>query len=191
MNRGFAPILSAMLGLAATTFYAADAHEHGAAKMNLSIDDQEVLIELETPLDNTLGFERAPKDAEEEKAVKEMAAKLKSADALFVFPPKAECKLVSVELESEALDANLLGEKTKAKHDDDHEEYADHDDEGHADLDARYIFSCANVKALNQIAVDFFKVFPKTNEIEAQIVTAKGQSAAELSAKRNTITIAQ
>jgi hypothetical protein len=193
MNRRTAWVLSVAIALATTTLCAAEAHEHGAAKINVSVEGGEVTIELETPLDNLFGFERAPKDAAEEKAVKEAAAKLRKADALFVFPPKAECKLVSAELESEALSDELLGQahSEHADHDEDEDHDHDSDHEGHADLDAEYVFACANPKALNRVVVDFFKVFPRTSEIEAQIVTSKGQSAAELTAKNNAIIIAR
>ncbi|MDR0665436.1 MAG: DUF2796 domain-containing protein [Helicobacteraceae bacterium] len=202
MSKRLISALSA--ALVATSVYAASAHEHGAAKMNVSVDGKEVVIELETPLDSVLGFERAPNGAKEEQAVKDMAAKLRKADALFAFSPKAECKLVSVELESEVLSAELLGETNDGKrerddhrHDGDHEEHADHHDgdhddhEEHADLDAEFNFVCRNPKALSKIDVNLFKAFPKLNEIEAQIVTAKTQNAAELSAKNAAINIAQ
>ncbi|MDR2151466.1 MAG: DUF2796 domain-containing protein [Helicobacteraceae bacterium] len=210
MNKRLVTVSCAACALAVSTLYAAHAHEHGVAKINASVEDQAVTIELETPLDSALGFERAPNGAAEEQAVKDMAAKLRKADALFAFSPKAACKLASVRLESEVLSAELLGEKAggHAHHDDDHDHDADredherehdgdHDDhdehehEAHADLDAEFAFVCQNPKALSKIDVNLFKSFPKLNKIEAQIVTAKGQSAVELTAKNATIKIAQ
>ena len=37
------------------------AHEHGALKLDVAIDGQLLLISMEAPLDNLLGFERAPR----------------------------------------------------------------------------------------------------------------------------------
>ncbi|MDR3347132.1 MAG: DUF2796 domain-containing protein [Helicobacteraceae bacterium] len=189
MNGKSALIVSAFW---AASLYAADAHVHGAAKMNLSVDNQEVTIELETPLANTLSYEHKPQNAEQEKEARQMAATLRKADKLFIFPPKAECKLVSVELDSDALDDDILGNATRHDHDDhDEHDHDDHEHGEHADLDAEFSFVCHNPKALNKIEVNLFKFFPNLNEIEAQIVTANAQSASELTAKSRVITIAK
>jgi hypothetical protein len=198
MNRGSVLSLSAFsAAFFAANLFAAHAHEHGAAKMNVGIDGKEVTIELETPLANTLSYEHKPQNAAQEKEAKDMAKTLRNAEKLFVFPPKSECKLQSVSLESEALDETILGANPKAYGDHDHEEHSDHrddeedDHEEHADLDAEFVFNCKNPKALTTIEIGLFKVFPNFDEIEAQIVTEKGQSAAELTPKNAVLKIAR
>jgi hypothetical protein len=59
----------AMAALAgATPALAASPHEHGVARLDVAVDAGRVSFSLETPLDNLLGFERAPRtDAERAK----------------------------------------------------------------------------------------------------------------------------
>ncbi|MDR2034429.1 MAG: DUF2796 domain-containing protein [Helicobacteraceae bacterium] len=195
MNRGSVLVLSAFsAAFFATNLFAAHAHEHGVAKMNVGIDGKEVTIELETPLANALSYEHKPQNAAQEKEAKDMAKTLRNAEKLFVFPSKSECKLQSVSLKSEALDETILGANPKAheEHSDRHDdEEDDHDHEEHADLDAEFVFNCKNPKALTTIEIGLFKVFPNFDEIEAQIVTEKGQNAAELTPKSAVLKIAR
>jgi hypothetical protein len=195
-----AQILCAAYALVlAGDLFAAEAHTHGAAAMNVSVEGGAVTIAIETPLDNLLSFERAPIGEAEEEEVSAMASIMREADALFIFPPKADCAVQSVDLASEALGDRLFADGAESKSGATHEARGDHnkaddrgahsDREAHADLDAEYAFICRNPKALNEIKVNLFRFFPRLNEIEAQIVTDAGQSAAELTADRNAIKI--
>ena len=96
-------VMAAMLSLGIMPLAGArepGAHVHGLATLEVAIDGAAVQISLDSPLDNLLGFERAPRNEKERQSVKAMALKLHQADTLFVFTPAAQCRLESARLES-------------------------------------------------------------------------------------------
>ncbi len=182
--------VSTALAIVSPFTHAEKAHVHGVAELNVSVEDDTLRLALESPLDNLLGFERAPKGDRELDKVRRMTSQLRQADKLFVPTPGAGCKLANVKLESAVINAVLLGEApvatrtaAKAAHDDD-QPAPDH---AHADLDAEFIFHCAQPTALQGLEVKLFDAFPGYRQIRAQVVTAKRQSAARLSPKANTL----
>jgi hypothetical protein len=173
----------------AVAAYAHGPHEHGVAHMNIAVEGGLVEIELETPLANVLSFEHAPETEAQKAEARNMALILHRAEELFLFPLAARCRSVEVSLESGALSPELLappasGEKALPAASagqvagEEHED--EEDEEGHADLDADFTFRCENPAALNSLEVGLFGKFPGFDEIEAQLVTDKGQKAAEL-----------
>lgn len=208
MQKIFLAALSFSLGLGLLTAGSAlahGAHEHGVAHMNINIEaDGLVEIELESPLASFLSFEHAPSTEEQRAEVQAMAAIFNDPAALFVFPAAAQCQPVEISLESEVLAPALLSSgglslaaKEHGDHDDDaeHDHEADHDhddaehdhdddeadhEHGHADLDAEFSFRCQNTAQLNSLEVQLFKAFPSLQEVEVQLLSPKGQAAAEL-----------
>ena len=94
--------------LAAAPFLTAQAqqqhaHVHGQLKLDVAVDGPTVVIDMESPLDNIVGFERAPKTDAEKKIVEDAVAQLRAADKLFIVDPAANCKLGPVDLRSGAL----------------------------------------------------------------------------------------
>ena len=67
------------------------------------MDGTTLSIDFETPLDNLLGYERAPRTDAERRAADAAVAKLKAADTLFTIDPAAQCTLDSAALNSAAL----------------------------------------------------------------------------------------
>ncbi|MDR3357324.1 MAG: DUF2796 domain-containing protein [Desulfovibrio sp.] len=170
-----------------------EAHEHGTARVNLGVEGRQVEIALETPLASLISFEHTPETDAQKKEARGMATIMRKADTLFIFPAEALCRLEKVELESEAIGDDLLspsgtsaaagarrGEGKAGSHDDKKK-----DGEGHADLEATISFTCRNPEKLNRITVEMFKAFPNLKEIEMQMITPKGQGAAELTPRSN------
>ncbi|MGJ3703920.1 DUF2796 domain-containing protein [Variovorax sp. AFSI2.2] len=167
ISSGFA-FAAAML--AATPFLSAEAqqqhaHVHGQLKLDVAIDGPTVVINMETPLDNIVGFERAPKTDAEKKTAEDAVAQLRAADKLFAIDPAANCKLGPVDLRSGALG---LGKPDPSE------------PEGHADLDATFSFNCTNAAAAKFIDVNLFAAFKGTRQIDAQIASAQGQFKRQL-----------
>jgi hypothetical protein len=136
------------------------AHVHGLVKLDVAIDGPAVVIEMEAPLDNFVGFERAPRTDAEKKTAEDVIASLRAADQLFKIDPAANCKLGPVTLRSPALGLD------KAEAD---------AIEGHADLDGTFAFNCTNAAAAKFIDVDLFNGFKGTRQIDAQIASPEGQ----------------
>lgn len=156
-------------------------HAHGVAALEVSIEGDLLSIELEAPLHDLLGFERAPKYEKDLAKVREVAALLRAGDKLFAPAAAAGCVLSSVKLESDVIAPELLGEKVPpaAK--------ADAHGHEHADLDAHYQFKCAKPAELKRIEVNTFDSFKRLRFINAQLVVGKIQRATKLSAKSRTL----
>jgi hypothetical protein len=167
---GLASLATAAALLAATAFAPAQAqqqhaHVHGQLKLDVAVDGPTVVIAMDSPLDNIVGFERAPKTDAEKKTVEDAVAQLRAADKLFVIDPAANCKLGPVDLRSGALG---LGNP-------------DPDEPvGHADMDATFSFNCTNAAAARFIDVNLFTAFKGTRQIDSQIASAQGQFKRQL-----------
>ncbi|MDR3175147.1 MAG: DUF2796 domain-containing protein [Desulfovibrio sp.] len=160
-----------------------EAHEHGLARMDLVVEGKEVEIEISGALDNFLSFEHKPETDAQRKEVRDMAALMRNAGALFVFPAEARCRLEKLSLDSEILGKDLLapeGSKQRDAHEHGREAHEDH-----GDLDADASFICLSPEKLTGVTVNMFSVFPNLRRMEVRMVTPKGQKAAELSPEAN------
>ncbi|MBC8056802.1 MAG: DUF2796 domain-containing protein [Rhizobiales bacterium] len=144
---------------------AAQPHQHGIARLDIAVEPTRITLRLESPLDNLLGFERAPRtDAERQRAAAAVA-KLQAAAAMFRIDPAAQCKLATVELTSAAL---KLGKP------DPKEEKA-----GHADIDADVSFDCVDATKAGYVDVGLFE-FSYLQRLQVQVATPAGQFKRDL-----------
>ena len=102
-----------------------DSHEHGAATLNVAIDGSSVLLELESPWNNLVGFEHAPGNSEQHKLVDNAMALLDQPDQLFSFSG-GDCTVAEAMVESSLGD----DDDHHDDHDDDHKEHDDEHSEG-------------------------------------------------------------
>ena len=151
---------------AATAVQAAQPHEHGVARLDVAVDAGRVSIELDTPLDNLLGFERAPRTNAERDKVTAVLTRLRAGDALFRVDAAAGCTLARVELVSALLELGKGGPATAAS--------------DHADLNGIFEFRCKNGARAGFVEVGLFEAFPALKRIELQVVTPRGQLKATL-----------
>jgi hypothetical protein len=152
---------------AGTAWAAGKAHEHGALKLDVAIEGQKLTIAMEAPLDNLLGFERAPRTDAERKAAAEVLARLRRPDKgtpLFAMDAAAQCTLGKAEVQAPVLEP---GAKTAPK-------------DEHADLDASYEFTCAQPDALRTLDVGLFEAYRRIQRIDVQVAGPKGQAKATL-----------
>ena len=141
--------------------HAAPAHVHGVAKIDLAVDGNRLTLSMEMPLDNLVGFEHLPKTDKQKAALAEAMASLKNAADLFVPTAAADCKVDAVDVGDP-----FPGGKAKA--------------DGHADVDADYVFRCAQPAALKGLETTLFKRFGRLHRINVQRATGAGQGAATL-----------
>ena len=151
------------------------AHEHGVVKLDIAIEANKLSFQMESPLDNLVGFERAPRNDAERKRVDAAVAKLKAAGALFKIDPAAGCTLTNVELSSAPL---KLG---KAE--------ASALEEGHADLDGDFEFTCKNAASASFIQLGLFDGFDAMQRIDVQIAAPQGQFKRTLRRPASRITL--
>lgn len=201
----FLGFLFVFAGLFLVSFPASahEAHVHGLAHLNISVGGGDVSIEMTSALANVISFEHAPETDAQKQEVRNMAALMRKAENLFLFPAEADCKVKEVALESAVLPAELLAPKgahspeeqggrqhkhDHAGHEHKHGEHKnDAHEHAHGNLEADISFMCGRPEKLNSLKVDMFRAFPSLHEVEVQLVTPKGQSAAELTAKTNTL----
>ena len=158
---------------AAAALAAGKAHEHGALKLDVAIEGRQLRIAMEAPLDNLLGFERAPRTDAERKAAAELLARLRKpaqGTTLFAADAAAQCTLAQAEVRAPVLEGPA---KSAA--------------EDHADLDADYEFTCAKPAELRNLQLGLFAAYPRLQRIDVQVAGPQGQS--KLTLKRPTQTL--
>ena len=164
-------MLGAMLCAAPRSAHA-QAHEHGAAQLDVALEGRLLSLRFEAPLDALFGFERAPRSAAERQLVDAGIARLKAAERLFRPDAAAACSLRRVELQSAAL---KLGAQEGSPE--------------HANLEATIVFDCKDSAKLAAIDVGLFEAFARLQRIDVQIVTAKAQSKRSLKRPANRISL--
>ena len=150
------------------------AHTHGRLALDVAIDSQTITLTMEAPLDNFLGFERAPRTDVERKSVATMVARLNAADTLFIPDSRAECRLSKVTLESAVLGLGDNAKRDTAATQSAAAKGQPAQDE-HADIDVSIVFSCAKAALARQIDVKLFDAFKGTKNIDAQVASDQGQ----------------
>ncbi|MDP1647956.1 MAG: DUF2796 domain-containing protein [Rubrivivax sp.] len=160
-------LVTCVLALAAAgPALAGKAHEHGTARLDIAVAAGRVNIALDTPLDNLLGFERAPRTDAERQRADAAVALLRAADRMFRIDPAAGCTLAGVQLVSAALQLGATS-ATPGQGD-------------HADLEGRFDFDCRHGARAGFVEVGLFEAFKGLSRIEVQVATPKGQMKATL-----------
>ncbi|MFB0595214.1 DUF2796 domain-containing protein [Aeromonas hydrophila] len=160
------------------------AHEHGHGHLNLVLDGNQLMIELQAPAADLVGFEYAAKSDEEKAQYAKAMAQLKQPDALFRFDPAAGCKLTQQELQAAKEDHDHDHDHDHQKSDGKHDEHQ-HDDAGHADMGAMYTYTCATPAKLTGLEATLFSVYPSLEKLSVQGILPSGQTAAELTPSAN------
>ncbi|MBT0959933.1 DUF2796 domain-containing protein [Denitromonas iodatirespirans] len=173
MKQGYIAALWLAMWLPAAAPAQGGAHVHGAAHLSLVQEGGAVTVALDSPLEAIVGFEHAPKTAEQKAALTEAAAALKGPDALVQLPAAAACRLTDSDIDLPFMAADVDHGHAHAGHD-------DHD--GHADVTASYTFACAQPDKLDRVTVKAFARFPRLHHIDAEAATAAGQGKAVLDA---------
>jgi hypothetical protein len=134
-------------------------HVHGFVSINLAIDDEELQIEFVSPAESIVGFEYAPSNATERKAVADAIELLRDPAKLFVLPA----------------DKDEHAKHGEDEHDnDDHAHEVSEAGEGHSEFHAHYHFDCKNT-AIETIELRVFETWPRIEEVRVQALTPRGQ----------------
>ena len=161
LNATLVTALAAATTLTAVPAVAAPAHAHGHARLDVAIDGAALVVSLESPLDNLLGFEHAPRNDKQRAAVKKMEDGLQSPD-LFKPTPEAGCQLKEVSVE------HPFKGPTTAQN------------SAHGDADVRWTFQCAAPTALRNLDVQLFARFPGLKSLKVQLAGPRGQTSDQL-----------
>lgn len=148
--------------LAALPAAAQKVHAHGAGKLDVAVEGARLTIAVEVPLEDLVGFERAPKSDRERAAIDAMSAYFRSGKA-FVPSPAASCALGEAKVETTT------------------------PDKGHAELTATFTYQCAAPAELKQVDVPLFQEYKRLKRLDARVVTPRGQKAARLTPQKRTL----
>ena len=140
------------------------AHNHGVGQLGIVVEGEQLTLLLETPQHDIVGFERAPKTAREQVTVQAALEKLKTPGKLFAPTAAAQCVVVD-----QNVDAPLLvGDKGQS---------------GHGDIEARYVYRCAQPAALTDLKATVSAEFPRVRSLAVSFAGPKGQKAGKVDAK--------
>jgi len=154
---------AALLVVAITGFPAHAQHVHGVARLEVAIDGSKATLVLTVPMQDAVGFERAPRDAAEKARVDDVLAKLGTASARLYEPGgEARCTVAAAEARVEKVGG---GGK-------------------HTEVVARHELACANAAALRSIAVHAFDVLKRVKRIDARVAGPRGQAKGRLTASK-------
>ncbi len=171
-------IFGAGVQVAMQTALAAGKHEHGKANLNVAVDGDRLLIELDSPADNLVGFEFKPRTDEQKARLAAALETLRDGAALFAMSPGADCRLQS---------AAVSPPRYPSDHDHAHGHAHDRtkDEDSHADLEASWAFRCSNMAALMWLETSLFTRFPGTRQLATSILAPAGQTAVVLTPGTN------
>lgn len=157
-----------------------DAHEHGAAQLNVLLDGKVLELQLESPAMNLVGFEHAAKSDADKAKVAAARSQLEQPQPLFGLNA-GDCKISKQELESPLF----------AEHADSHEHEHEHEksqESEHSDIHAHYTLDCQKPEELKQLNLgELFKRFPATEKIQVQLIGPDGQQGLELTPAQPTL----
>lgn len=159
---------AALLALALTASLPAQAgkaHEHGVAKLDLALEGNVLSASLDTPLDNLLGFERAPRTDAERRAAAELLQRLRKGEGVLSADAAAQCSFAKATVKAPVLEP--AGATAGAKSE-------------HADLEASFEFRCAQPQQLRAVELSLFDSFKRMQRIDVQVVGPQGQSKVTL-----------
>ena len=193
------------LALLSTVPAMAQPHQHGVANLDIAVDPGRISLRLDIPLDNLLGFERAPRTDAERSQAEVVVKQLSDAVQMVRVDSAAGCRVSRVALVSAELGLPAGGASAEPKaghdhtHDKQHDKKHDHShdkkhgakDSGHADLVADYEFTCTDTGKARAVTLGLFEAFPRLRRIEVQTATPRGQLKAVLARPNGRVALAR
>lgn len=138
-----------------------EAHVHGEVMLQLALQGSDLVMKLESPAMNIVGFEYRASTPEQIKRVEAAEAKLRLVTDWLTLDG-GECRATDVT-------TDVSGVLPEAK--------ATEDNHGHADIDLDVQFTCARPDKLRGLQVTLFRDFPGVEKMTVQWVleTAAGE----------------
>lgn len=174
-----------------------DAHVHGEATLNLVIDGNELLLELESPAANLLGFEHAPQNQAQKQQLKKTQSLLSNVDSL-VELGGLNCQLVSAEIEMPHADhksdhhdshhshGHNNGQRDD-HHDDHHKKHHNTEAAEHSEIHAQYSLNCPTGKPIEQLTLPLFQHFPGLEKLQVMWINGNQQGVSRLTANHSVL----
>jgi hypothetical protein len=141
------------------------AHEHGKVTINAALEEKLLVIELDSPAVNVIGFEHEPRTDDERTAVRAASDFLKSGRGLFGIPKEALCLFEGANVKAPRWEQSSEGHGERGEH------------EHHADYEARFTYRCEAPRSLTWIEPWLLDKLHNVTEARVNIATATGQQS--------------
>lgn len=175
MKKSLPATLLAATALAGPAFAQTHAaHTHGQATVDIAVERDTLTLQLESPQDNLVGFERPPRSTAERQAAAQALATLKAADRWLQVDPKAGCRVADVQV-----DAPALADGAKPG------------DGGHADVDATVTLRCSDATQAAWVDVGLAAAFPRLRTLTVQVAGPHGQARRTLERGQRRVPLAK
>jgi len=157
-------------------------HIHGEAGLHIIMDGSKLLVELNSPAMNLLGFEHAIHNSEDQAMVENTRVHLKNPNALFILND-GKCQL-----KEQAVDFSNILKASEHKHHETHGQDNDPHTNSHKDIEATYLYLCEEPNNLHSARVLLLDVFPNITSLHVQWIIHNQQGENTLNHKHNDIT---
>ncbi len=155
------------------------AHEHGKVTLNIAIEGSTLVVELDAPAINVVGFEHAPRTQSEKAAAGQATQFIRGGHALLGFPPAAECHFQRAEFtEPHWEDPAAEAAEAAGGH---------QDNEEHEDYDAKFTYHCEHPSALGWLEPCLLAKLLNVTEARVNLITASGQRSESVTNPRTRV----
>lgn len=144
-----------------------DAHVHGMATLDLVMDGEALMIHLQSPLMNFLGFEHQPETAQQKHIYRDMLQQFELLETLLTVEG-ASCHAESIEID---------------------DVFANQNEAGHTDIDISYFLRCEQPDKITGLQINLFDIYNRLELLQVQMVLPSGQQQLELNPQRTTLRI--
>lgn len=150
------------------------AHTHGVAELAIAVEGPHMEIELISPAANIVGFEHRVKSDSQMQALKQATSTLSDAQQLFSIDG-ANCTVESASVDVSSL---LAPEDSHGhEHKNEHAHASDNHNNQHAEVVARYHYSCDKENKLRSISTSLFNKFSALEKIKVIWITDTNQGS--------------
>jgi hypothetical protein len=160
------------------------AHEHGRGTLNIAVEGSKMILELETPGMDIVGFEHAAKSRRDLEAVKKAKAQLMAPLSLFKLPAAAGCRVTDASVEVEIGEHDHGAEKelnaAEGPEGGKGSEKNEPKSAGHTEFHGQYTIECRSAAAVTTIEFGYFLAFAGAEKLDVNVITAKGQGKFEV-----------
>lgn len=130
-------------------------HEHGNVTFNVALEGQQLIVELDAPADNVVGFEHAPRTDAEKARIRDQAAWLQAGKELIAFSPAAACRFQEAKLDAPEWKEG----------------------ESHAEYEVRLTYRCDQPQRLEWLQLSLLSGLQEVHEARVNLVTPSRQGS--------------
>jgi Protein of unknown function (DUF2796) len=138
-------------------------HEHGKVTINAALDGNQLVIELDSPAVNVVGFEHEPRNDDERATVSAAAQFLENGRVLFALPREARCQFEKADIKTPQWETteDVPGQPEPPGQ--------------HADYEARFTYRCWSPGNLKWLEPSLLDKLRNVTEARLNIATARSQ----------------